>query len=82
MAINPNEAPPGCIAVAAAACGECEKCCMYSEASMLCELIHTTFFPCGEGRKDRGFVRFERHDGTATASWPYDDMGTPVEVVS
>ena len=74
MAFNPNEAPEGYEAVESDGCnGECafeyrSKECL----SAACGNCH---------RKDGCSVIFVRRpEGKATASWPYDSEGTPVDV--
>ena len=74
MPVNPNEAPPGFVAVptTSSLCSGCafadqeitsclDVCCLRSE------------------REDRECVIFiPITSKPATANWPYDDMGTPV----
>ena len=74
MAINPNEAPEGYVAVEGSGC----KGCALKDRTVECwhaECAAST-------RKDGHFVIFVKKpdDGKATASWPYDSEGTPVEV--
>lgn len=76
MPANPNEAPPGCIAVENARIDACFSCCMLGHETGMCS-IYGSPFKCGKGRADRTLVHFEFHDGAATASWPYDSEGTP-----
>jgi len=81
--VDPNEAPPGCVAVED---GDdfypCEPCCMRDKESGVCWSIGSPF-SCGAAfRKDGCNCHFISNNGRATASFPYDDMGTPVEVVS
>ena len=71
MAIDPNEAPEGFVAVEYAA--GCEGCAFIAED---CRRIACNNFQ----RNDGCCVIFVKRDGKATANWPYDDMGTPVEV--
>ena len=70
--VDPNEAPTGYVAV------ECTECygCEFSYLSPKC-----LGAACGSAhRKDGCYVIFVKRDGKATASWPYDSEGTPVEV--
>lgn len=77
MAINPNEAPEGYVAVEGSGCKDCalKDCsveCWYAECA-------------ASSREDGHYVIFVKKvkkpdDGKATASWPYDSEGTPVEV--
>ena len=70
MAVNPNEAPEGYVAVECAECYGCE----FSYISPEC-----LGAACGSAhRKDGCNVIFVKRDGKATASWPYDSEGTPV----
>ena len=72
--VDPNEAPEGYVAVECAECYGCE----FSYISPEC-----LGAACGSGnRKDGCYVIFIKKpdDGKATASWPYDSEGTPVEV--
>lgn len=83
MTLDKDDAPPGCFAVEAAeneGYGDpCSKCCMKINQSFRCELLETRAFPCGPNlRLDKKLVHFEFHMGRATASWPCDDMGTPI----
>ena len=72
--VDPNEAPPGYVAVDD------------SNGEVGCSLCSFDFkskeclsAPCsGSRRKDECYVYFIKRDGKATASWPYDSEGTPV----
>lgn len=70
MALDPNEAPPGCVAVEEPGCWGCE-------------FIHTNCekLPCvGNLRKDGCDVIFVLKPDKSLI-WPYDSEGTPVEVM-
>ena len=76
--VDPNEAPEGYLAVddsdGVKGCVPCSFT-LYSKACIS--------FPCSALlRKDGCYVFFvkKHEDGRATASWPYDSEGTPVEV--
>ena len=71
--VDPNEAPDGYVAAkTVVGCLGCDldylsiECCRAA-----CGSTH---------RKDGCEVIFVKRDGKATASWPYDSEGTPVEV--
>ena len=71
--VDPNEAPPGYMA--AEESYGCNGCAFhYSEADCL------SAFCSSSDRKDGCRVIFVDRTGKATASWPYDSEGTPVEV--
>ena len=85
MAVNPNEAPPGCIAVAAKKIDlidfdyyECGGCHFNVTINDVCDRAECS----SDAREDGCYVIFVKKpdDGKATASWPYDSEGTPVEV--
>lgn len=79
--VDPNEAPPGCVAVEDNDKFEaCSRCCMGDNPAGVCELIGSPFSCSSEHRNDGRLVHFEFHHGRATANSPCDDMGTPVEV--
>lgn len=69
--LNPNEAPKGFVAVKCTAA--CEGCAFIEED---CRRMACTRFQ----RNDGCDVIFVTRDGKATANWPYDSEGTPVEV--
>ena len=71
--IDPNEAPEGYVAVKETFV--CRGCALtYLDGDCLAA-------DCAESnRKDGCNVIFVKRDGKATASWPYDSEGTPVEV--
>ena len=74
MAINPNEAPEGYVAVEGSGCIGC---------ALKDRTVECWHAECAAStRKDGHFVIFVKKpdDGKATASWPYDSEGTPVEV--
>lgn len=83
--IDPNEAPPGCFAVPAKKiedfdwdCYECGECHFEGSINEICDRAECS----AEARNDGRHVKFIlKPVPTATASWPCDDMGTPVEVV-
>ena len=71
MALNPNEAPEGCAAQSREDIRSCVGC-HYQGRGCPKE-------PCSAmSRADGCNVIFVSK--FATANWPYDDMGTPVEV--
>ena len=72
MAINPNEAPEGYVAVEGSGCEDCA----FKDCSAEC-----WYAECAASiRKDGHYVIFVKKpdDGKATSSWPYDSEGTPV----
>lgn len=76
MALNPNEAPEGYVAVDdnnyLIGCSTCAL----EYGSPVCMSV-----PCvGTDRKDGHFVIFVKRDGKATANLPCDDIGTPAGV--
>lgn len=71
--VDPNEAPEGYMAVESLSCANC--------AFTYCDEDCVRSFCSDRDRKDGCIVIFVERPTTATASWPYDDMGTPVEVV-
>lgn len=74
MALDPNEAPEGTKAVEG---DECRRCVFRDIATFDdCEKRKCT----AQTRIDRTGCHFEALTVLATAIWPYDDMGTPVEV--
>ena len=76
--IDPNEAPEGYLAVDDS---DGEKGCDPCSFAPLSKGCYS--FPCSATlRKDGCYVFFVKKpdDGRATASWPYDSEGTPVEV--
>ena len=77
MPINPNEAPEGFVAIKQGD-SACTGCHFWLNAYS-CPAV-----PCSStGRKDWCNVIFIRPKRVpATANWPCDDMGTPVEVQS
>ena len=70
-----NNAPDGCYAEPAGDRG-CWSCCFIGET---CTMKRGCL---AELRPDRTDVIYKCARVEATASWPCDDMGTPVEVVS
>jgi len=71
--LDPTFAPPGMVAVEDdGTVISCRKCLLYPFRCNLGECIP-------HRRPDKRYVRFEDDSMPATASWPYDDMGTPVE---
>ena len=72
MAVNPNEAPEGYLAVAIKS--GCQGCAFRGNCWRADCAPHN--------RKDLCHVIFVKKPdgGKATASWPYDSEGTPVEV--
>ena len=71
MAVNPNEAPEGYVAVEAEGCGGC----VFEYLSKEC--ISAACGGCH--RKDGCYVIFVAAT-KPSAIWPYDSEGTPVEV--
>lgn len=75
--VDPNEAPEkGVMAVSESSSGDCTGC--YYDALNVPGCNEW----CGaaKDRKDGCLVIFVERPTTATASWPYDSEGTPVEV--
>ena len=69
--LNPNEAPEGFVAVECEV--GCDGCAFIAED---CRRI-----ACNPSQRNDGYcVIFVKRDGKATANWPYDSEGTPVEV--
>ncbi len=77
MALDPNEAPEAHVKAVADQSGDCTGC-YYDPLN-----VPGCNEWCGaaKDRKDGCLVIFVERDGRATAIWPYDDMGTPVEVM-
>lgn len=76
MPVNPNEAPPGFVAVAAGGLAACDGCAFKPLPHNACAK-HKCM---GWERDDSFSVIFvpRANNKPATANWPHDDMGTPV----
>ena len=78
MPVNPNYAPPGFDAVEAP---DCDGCAFVTCEPDVCDaLCEANGVDCShDGRPDGvGVIFVARSTKLATASWPCDDMGTPV----
>ena len=77
MPVNPNEAPDGTKAVLG---DECEHCVFRNVATYVFPSVDDCCKrKCTADRREDGCgVHFVAVSVPATASWPHDDMGTPV----
>ena len=76
MPVNPNEAQAGFMAVECDEHDSCDPCALAPHNSKACREADCS----ADSRADGCFVLFIKRPGqTATANFPHDDMGTPVE---